>query len=72
MCIKNNAKDDATGVLYIPWVCVWALVAPSAHFSGLYTRIVGISLLVYTHWLFLRPLKTNDAKVQIPTFFVCG
>ncbi len=46
--IKNNAKDDATGVVYIPGVCLGAY-CPSTLF-GLYTRSVGISLLVYFQW----------------------
>ena len=41
---KNNAKDDATDVVYIPGVCI-GLFCP-ARFLGLYTRSVGISLLV--------------------------
>ena len=56
-------------VIYIPLVCVGAFYCPMHTFTGIYTRNVGISLLVYLQWQFLRPQTTDDAKVQIPAFF---
>ena len=47
----------------------WGNFVP-AHFCGLYTRNVGVSLLVYP-MVFLHH-KNGRVKVQIPTFFVCG
>ena len=38
---------------------------------GLYTRNVGISLLVYFS-LATEGYKRRRVKVQMPTFFVCG
>ena len=55
--IKNNAKDDATGVVYIPGVCIGAFLPCTL--LGLYTRSVGITLLVYTQWFFLQPQTTD-------------
>ncbi len=56
--IKNNAKDDATGVFYTSGVCSGANLFPHT-FSDLYTFRVGISLLVYTQWFFLQPQTTD-------------
>ena len=47
----------------------WGNFVP-AHFCGLYTRNVDISLLVKP-MVFLHH-KNGRVRVQIPTFFVCG
>ena len=65
--IRNNAKDDATGVIYIPLVCV-GLSLPMHTLRTLYT---------HRGYLFARlfpmaiPTATNDGrdKGQIPTVF---
>ena len=40
--IKNNAKDDATGVIYIPWVCIGATLP--LHTSAGYIHAAWVSL----------------------------
>ena len=57
-------------------VCYTFLGCALGHFCpctllGLYTRNVGISLLVYTQW-FPKATESGRVKVQMPTFFVCG
>ena len=68
--IKNNAKDDATGVIYIPGVCFGAFL-PKHAFRAIYTQRGYLFACLYS---MVFPTTTNDGrvKVQMPTFFVCG
>jgi hypothetical protein len=68
--IKNNAKDDATGVVYIPGVCFGAIM-PKHAFSG-YIHATWVSLCSFISNSHPRTTNHERVKVQIPTFFVCG
>ena len=68
--IKNNAKDDATGVVYIPGVCIGAILSLHA-FRVIYAQrgylFARLSILVIP-----TTTERRRVKVQMPTFFVCG
>ena len=68
--IKNNAKDDAAGVIYIPLVCVGRSL-PMHTLRTLYTHRGYLFACLYSIG-FLRPQTTDKTKVQIPAFFVCS
>ena len=66
---KDNAKDDATGVLYIPGVCLGAF-CPNTLSRAIYTQR-GYLFARSTQWSSYTT-ESERVKVQIPTFFVCG
>ena len=69
--MKNQklAKDDATGVLYIPGVCIGAFLSLHA-FRAIYTQRGYLFARYFS--LATEGYKRQRVKVQIPTFFVCG
>ena len=55
--IKNNAKDDATGVVYIPWVCFGAFLSQHA-FRAIYTQRGYLFIHLFSMAI-LRPQIAN-------------